>query len=134
MSVYVDDIIISGEKASKKLQWEVKKIIWSHNLKYHTVRNKTKLYRKNTAKRVTGTIIVGNEIKLRNKSHKEIHDGLIALDLEKNIASKQKIIQKLLGKVNEASQFDDTFKGKAEYLMNLQKHLKRENKRKTQTV
>lgn len=123
MTLYVDDIHISGDKATKCLLWKVKKIIHNHNLGYH----KDKLYHENETKKVTGTIISGKEIRLRNCSHKIINEELKLFNTLVDPIEKRKLIKSLIGKVSEAKQLEPSFAGKAEYLRNQSQHLKKKS-------
>lgn len=71
MSLWVDDIIISGDKAVK-VSWEARKIITKHGLSYN--KKKFKIYQPSDNKEITGVIITAKgEAKLRNRSHLKIH-------------------------------------------------------------
>lgn len=120
MTLYVDDVHISGDNATDGLLWEVKQIIHRHGMKYH----KEKSYKATHTKKVTGTIVVDDEIRLRNRSHKEIHEGIIKLREIKSPEEQLKLLQKLMGQVNEARQIEpETFAGKAEYLRNYKRSI-----------
>jgi hypothetical protein len=81
MTVYMDDITISGNFVSNKLLWDVKKIIYSHGLKYH----KQKTYCKQPFE-VTGIIIKDNQITAPNRQLKKLNE------LEKLITVKDELI------------------------------------------
>ncbi len=71
MSLWVDDIIISGDKAIKA-SWEARNAITNHGLNYN--KKKFKIYEPSDNKEITGVIITPKgEIKLRNRSHLKIH-------------------------------------------------------------
>jgi len=125
MTLYIDDIHISGERATDGLLWEVQKIIHQHKMGYH----KVQLYKKHATKTVTGTIIVGEEVRLRNRSHRAIHDGIIDINNLATPKEKLKFMTTLMGKANEAKQIDPAYTGKVEYLRNQKKHLMRELKK-----
>ena len=98
MSLWVDDIIISGEKASE-VAWEAKKIIINHGLKYHD--KKFKIYKPKENKEITGVIITPDgKIKLRNRSHVKIYH----LKNKKDKTSQE--ISKLNSYLNEARQIE----------------------------
>lgn len=70
MSLWVDDIIISGDKAVK-VSWEARKIIVKHGLAYN--KKKFKIYKPSENKEITGVILnPKGEPKLRNRSHLKI--------------------------------------------------------------
>ena len=71
MSLWVDDIIISGDKAVKA-SWEARNAIINHGLSYN--KKKFKIYEPSDNKEITGIILTPKgEIKLRNRSHLKIH-------------------------------------------------------------
>ncbi len=70
LSIYVDDITVSGNKANGKLLWEVKKIIKKHG--YSTKRQKSKLYKEYQPKTITGAVIKEWDLLLPNRRHKKI--------------------------------------------------------------
>lgn len=72
MSLWVDDIIISGDKAVKVSQ-EARRIIVKHGLAYN--KKKFKIYQPSDNKEITGIILTPKgEIKLRNRSHLKIYN------------------------------------------------------------
>jgi Reverse transcriptase (RNA-dependent DNA polymerase) len=81
ITVYMDDITISGNLVSNQLLWDVKKIIHSCGLKYH----KQKIYFKQPFE-VTGIIIKDNQITAPNRQLKKLNE------LEKLIIVKHKLI------------------------------------------
>lgn len=71
MSLWVDDIIISGDKAIKA-SWEARNAIINHGLSYN--KKKFKIYKPIDNKEITGIILTPKgEIKLRNRSHLKIY-------------------------------------------------------------
>lgn len=101
MSLYVDDITLSGEKATKKLLGEVRKIIHRHG--YKAKDRKSSTYSPYSAKPVTGTIIAGDTLRLPNDRHRKI------LETRKQLASasgdnKDDLIKSLRGRLQEAKQ------------------------------
>ena len=69
MTVYMDDITISGDYVSKKLLWDIKSIIFSYGLEYH----KQKTYCKQPFE-VTGIIIKNNQIVAPNRQFKKLNE------------------------------------------------------------
>jgi hypothetical protein len=87
ITVYMDDITISGNFVSDKLLWDIKKIIFSYGLKYH----KQKTYCKQPFE-VTGIIIKDNQITAPNRQLKKLNE------LEKLIIVKDELIDQ--GNIN----------------------------------
>ena len=102
MTSYVDDVSISGDRASKTMLGKVRSIIRKHGLR--TKNRKSKSFAKDAAKTVTGTIIVGNEIRLPNARHKSIHLSRRKLQAEFNTDDRGKLEKSLRGKLLEAKQ------------------------------
>lgn len=96
MSVYVDDITISGQGASKELLTEVMRIINQHDLPVN--RKKSKLL---TAQRkynkVTGVILVKDKLEIPNSLRKKKHEALVKLNFAKNKAEKDDLKQQIIG-------------------------------------
>jgi RNA-directed DNA polymerase len=101
MSLWVDDIVISGNK-SEYVSWEAKKIIVKYGLEYN--KKKSKIYPPQYNKEVTGNILTPDKkIRLRNRSVKKIYD----LKIKKNKSPKEIVVFK--GCVNEARQIEPRF-------------------------
>lgn len=99
MTAYVDDITVSGLAANKKLLGEIRQIISHHGFK--TKQKKSRTYFPTSAKTVTGTIIVGTELRLPNERHRKIWESKLTLETAKG-NEKQKILRKLKGRILEA--------------------------------
>lgn len=70
MTVFVDDITISGPGASAKLLWRARQVI--HNHGRATKRKKSRFYAASRAKPVTGAVLRGRHILLPNRQHLKI--------------------------------------------------------------
>ena len=102
MSLWVDDIIISGKK-SKIVADNAKSLIKRHGLEYHDGK-KFKIYSPKYRKEITGVIIKPNgKLEVRNYSQKLIHDLLA----KENKSEKDLI--KLSGCLNEAKSIDKKY-------------------------
>jgi hypothetical protein len=102
MSLWVDDIVISGKK-SKVVASNAKVLIRRHGLEYHDGK-KFKVYSPRYRKEITGVILKANrELKLRNYSQKLIH----TLSTKENPSEKDQI--KLAGCLNEAKSIDKKY-------------------------
>ena len=71
LTLLVDDVTISGENASQNLLLEVRKVIRQHGLKTRAAKSKT--YSASRPKPVTGTVVVGDTLRLPNSQHKKIN-------------------------------------------------------------
>jgi hypothetical protein len=109
MTCYVDDITLSGKRASTNLSFEVRKIIkkWGLNFK----KSKERIYEARAPKLVTGVIITENNVCLPNARHKKIYDlNEIVLNQPINDVDHQKLAASLKGKMYEAIQIDPKVK------------------------
>lgn len=106
-TVYVDDLVLSGEKASNKLTYRIRKIITSHGLLLHE--RKTKFFPKGTTKIITGIAVTNQNISVLNERFKYIR--LLEEEVRKTKGNpKQKqLIEKLVGLLGEASQIEPKF-------------------------
>lgn len=77
MTLYVDDVTLSGRGVTKSFLCQVRKTVRRHGLK--TKSAKTKTFSAYTAKTVTGVVVVGNEVRLPNSRHKKIREDRRAL-------------------------------------------------------
>jgi hypothetical protein len=71
ITVYMDDITISGNCISDKLVWEIDKKLRHHNLRINYNKSKHYINKKNCE--ITGVIISGSELKLPNRQHLKIN-------------------------------------------------------------
>jgi hypothetical protein len=69
LSVYMDDITISGPRVPGRLVWQVKQAIHRNGLGYH----KTKRFPKGRAREVTGVILDTDGPKLPHRHHRKLH-------------------------------------------------------------
>lgn len=101
MTIYVDDVTVSGTTATKKLLSTIRKIIRRHGL--HTQGQKSKTYASDSPKVVTGVVIVGDEVRLPNSRHLKLHQARQAIQVAtpEDLKHAQQI---LAGRLQEASQ------------------------------
>lgn len=114
MTVYVDDITFSGRSVNKLFKSKVNKIIESHSHIMHPV--KTILYKPYQNKLVTGVIVSGDNLRVRNKQLKDIHVQMKEWENSNLIISRNIVKERLLGRLNSASTIDIRFKDKARTL------------------
>lgn len=102
MTCYVDDISISGEKASKKLLYEAIKIIRKHGL--NAKPSKSKTFSKDQAKIVTGVALTNQGLRVPNKRLQSTCEIRRILPKEENIIERDRLERILLGKLLEEKQ------------------------------
>lgn len=101
MTIYVDDITLSGPKATKRLLADVRRLIAEHGLKSKTRKSKT--FGPTAPKGVTGAVIVGEELRLPNDRHRKIHEARQALRAAEGEGRKI-LRRRLRGRQQEAAQ------------------------------
>lgn len=101
VTIYVDDITLSGPKATTRLLAEVRSLIAQHGLKSKTKKSKT--FAPNAPKSVTGAVIVGDELRLPNERHRKMQETRQAL--RHAYGEERKTLQRRLrGRQQEAAQ------------------------------
>lgn len=115
MSVYVDDLTFSGLSVNPLFKRNVERIVSNAGLTIHPT--KSKLYKKGHPKLITGVIIDGDTIKLRNKHHKAIYNLFNDMKVAESDEQLAIIHEKLIGRLNAAGQIDSAFEIKARTLM-----------------
>ncbi len=101
MTVYVDDVTLSGSAVTKRMIWDVRRIISRHGLE--TKRSKTVVYSANVPKTVTGAIVSGNVLKLPNSRHKRIWEARSEIG-RAHPRERRKLLSSLRGREQEAKQ------------------------------
>jgi retron-type reverse transcriptase len=98
MTVYMDDVTVSGEHVPDSLIWQIKQVIHGSGHRYH----KEKAFYDSPAE-VTGVFIVGNTIKVPHRQFKKLR---IALNAAKAVGFRQtqKAQQKLDGLKGQVAQ------------------------------
>jgi hypothetical protein len=96
MTVYIDDITISGAHIPGGLIWEVEKSLYRYRLKSN--KSKERCFVNKFAFEVTGVIITSeNDLKSPNRQYRKIREEQWKLDLETDEAERKKSMHKLQG-------------------------------------
>ena len=106
MTCYVDDITISGAKATKSLLIEIGRVIQKHGLKIKPAKSIS--YSAKAPKLITGCIVRGQSLLLPNKRHKEIWKLKRAIN-SKTSTDEEKDKSELFGRIQEAKSFGVKF-------------------------
>lgn len=101
MTLYVDDITLSGQDVTKKLISQVRQTVRRHGLR--TKNSKTKTFAANAPKTVTGVVVVGDDVCLPNSRHKKIWEDRHALKSARG-EEKKRLFKSLRGRLQEAKQ------------------------------
>jgi len=99
MTLYVDDVTVSGSQATKSFLSNVRRIIRRYGLKTKNAKSRT--FASHASKMVTGVVVTGDKVALPNSRHKKIW----SLKHEIRAASRRdrpKLLRALKGRESEA--------------------------------
>lgn len=99
MTLYNDDLTVSGKKIPKGLMWEIKKEIHRYKLEYH----KEKHYY-NKPSEITGVILSNSQAKAPNRRHLKIHELRKQISIEEAPDARKQLEKRLKGSIEEAKQ------------------------------
>ena len=105
-TLYVDDITLSGEAVNLRALCPITKTLRSAGLKCH----KTHLFEKESPKIVTGAIVTDRGLRLPNRRHLKIAQGIAALGATLAQHERESIFRKLTGQINEAANVEERSK------------------------
>ena len=71
LSVYADDLTISGETVPEAAIWEIKKVLWRHGHRHQASKERSKRWR---PAEITGVILRPDGLYAPNRLHKKLHD------------------------------------------------------------
>ena len=74
LTVYMDDVTLSGDFVPQRIVWAIRKQIHSRGLTYHKERRYT-----GGIGEVTGTLINRGQLRVPNRQHKKAYDARVAL-------------------------------------------------------
>lgn len=120
MTLYVDDICLSGSGANNATIRAVRNIISKRGLRSHKLRQ----FNKKRPKIITGIVVADNELRLPHRRHMRIRDGYRALHGAKTASAKLQILNKLAGQVHEAAQIEPRRRPSAIQLDKMREQLK----------
>jgi hypothetical protein len=103
LTVYVDDLTMSGEILNRSHLCPIKKSFKSAGLKCHKVR----CYGRRESSLVTGAMVTNDGLRLPNRRHLNIGDGFKRLGMASSQEEIQTISRKLLGQINEAASVEE---------------------------
>ncbi|WP_167730251.1 reverse transcriptase family protein [Terasakiella sp. SH-1] len=122
MTLYVDDISVSGDHVSQNLLSKIRAIISRHGLRSH----KSHYFPPKANKTITGVIIADGEMRLPNKRHLKIKKAFDAVNAADMSDEKLDLYKALISRVYEASQIEDKWEPRAVNLVSAQSRLKEE--------
>jgi RNA-directed DNA polymerase len=112
MSCYVDDMTLSGARASRRVLQETRLVVASFRLKSH----KLKHFAANRPKVVTGVALTRHGLRLPNRRNRAIAEGFAEYRAAQEQETAQKAYNKLIGRMHEAGQIESHWKARARTL------------------
>jgi len=111
LSVYADDITISGAKILGKDVWRIKQLLRRHGHSHSPQKERSII---NGPADITGVIVRGDELLLPNRQHKELtrtirerqkaKPGRVALTLDRSIRGRRAQASQILGHLKKSQQ------------------------------
>jgi len=114
MTCYVDDIAVSGDRASGLTLHAIRKRIHQAGLK--TNRRKERRYCSNRPKEVTGVIISNGQAMLPNRHHKKIHESVVRAGETSDTIEREALISSAVDRLQAAAQIDKRYGNRARWL------------------
>lgn len=103
LSVYADDITISGQVVPKKLIWSIKKVVHRHGMK---LKREKELSLISKPADITGVIVRGDETKIPNRQLKRIAKLRAERRSAKNSKLKTRLDNKIAGHIAQRQQIE----------------------------
>jgi hypothetical protein len=107
MTICVDDMTFTGAGASRKLRYDVERIIKSYGLRPH----KRHHFLPGRTKVVTGVAVTPKGLRVPNARRKLLHDAHKALAEETDVEKRVLLARRLMGRATEAEQIEPSFRG-----------------------
>lgn len=117
LSVYVDDITLSGDAIPRSLKEQVKGIVTKHGQKL--AEHKTKVFGPGRPKHVTGVVLAGGKLRVPHARFRKARAIRAAYDVEKDPARRAQLAAKLCGLLGEAAFLDDRYRRMARHSVSL---------------
>lgn len=118
MTVYVDDLTFSGANVNRLFVSCTRKIVSKYNHCMHP--EKTKLYTHTAPKLITGVVVQGDALKVRNQQHQHLVSEMsqwLSIKDSPN-ALKLQITNRILGRLYSMSVIDKRYRSKAKMVRN----------------
>lgn len=101
LSVYADDLTISGDNLPEALIWEVKKILHRHGHRYARAKERA---RRNRPAEITGVILTPDGLTVPNRQRQKLHSVQTELLRSKDESSRSALEAQLRGRLAQISQ------------------------------
>lgn len=111
-TVFVDDIVFSGNSIDETFVFNIKKLISNHGHKAHP--RKTKFYKSGKVKVVTGIAVDENGLHVANRHRKNIYQDMSQWKVTEQAGLQfEDLNNRIIGRMNAQSLVDYRFKDKA---------------------
>lgn len=103
LTVYADDLTISGNLIYKKMIWEIKKLIYKHGHRHARDKERVSFGR---PMEVTGVIVGKDSVRVPNRRYKKLHEAR-ALEKHCTWAEKKKLKMQISGRLAQIRQVNN---------------------------
>ena len=101
LSVYADDITISGQIIPEKMIWRIKETLYRHGHRYHLEKERSHV---NRPSKVTGVILTRNGLKLPNCQHQKIFQIKKQIRATRSLKEQSRLEMQLRGRIAQKNQ------------------------------
>ena len=109
MTCYVDDMVFTGPGATRRLLYDLIKVVRRYRLRGH----KTKVFKASQPKIITGVAVTKVGRRLPNRRQRIIAEEMVKLGAAQTDAERLAIMRPLTGRLFEAAQVDPTWRPRA---------------------
>lgn len=103
LSVYADDLTISGSKVPEAMVWDIKKTLYRHGHRYAKHKERS---RHNRSAEITGVILTRDGVRPPNRQRLKLQQVREQLDIVKSGPAKSKLEAQLRGRMTQLKQID----------------------------
>jgi len=104
LSVYADDLTISGKGVPGELAWNIKKTLHRHGHCYKVAKERSRIDR---PAEVTGVILTPSRLRLPNRQHKKLHEVRQELTRVGSTSKRTELEAQLRGRQAQARQIEE---------------------------
>lgn len=101
LSIYADDITISGDKVLGETVWLVKQALHKRGHRFNVKKERSII---NKPVEITGVVVSTDKLLLPNRQHEKLHKTRIERSLVRSSKTRAKLDQKIRGRVAQANQ------------------------------
>ncbi|MDE0153236.1 MAG: reverse transcriptase family protein [Gammaproteobacteria bacterium] len=130
MTCYVDDMVFTGPGARRQLIYDLIKVVRRYQLLVH----KTKIFRAQQPKVVTGIAMTQRGKRLPNRRQHAISQRFKELKSARTDLERLRIMEKLIGQLFEAAQVDSTWYPRALQMRDERRALQRSISQRSQII